>query len=93
MPIYVVLHEFDQENVANMDAQQERGMESLADVGGELHDLYLTFGQYDAVGIVEFPSDEAAAQWLLTQAKENGLSTETLKAIPMDDAEDIVASL
>lgn len=93
MPTYIVLHEFDQENVANMDVQQERGMESLAAVGGELQDLYLTFGQYDAVGVVEFPDDAAAAEWLLTQAKESGLSTETLRGIPMDEAEDIVANL
>lgn len=93
MPTYIVLHEFSKENVQNMEAQQEAGMKSLEAVGGELRDLYLTFGQYDAVGIVDFPDDQAAAEWLLTQAKEAGLSTETLKAIPMDEADDIVANL
>ena len=93
MPTYVILHEFSQENVENMESQQEAGMEALAAAGGELKDLYLTFGQYDAVGIVDFPDDEAAAEWLLTQAKKAGLSTATLKGIPMDEAEDIIAAL
>lgn len=93
MPTYIILHEFSQENVQNMEAQQEAGMEALEAVGGELKDLYITFGQYDAVGIVDFPDDEAAAEWLLTQAKQAGLSTETLKGIPSDEAEDIIANL
>lgn len=93
MPTYIILHEFDQENVRNMQAHQEVGMETLEAVGGELKDLYLTFGQYDAVGIVDFPDDEAAAKWLLAQAKETGLGTETLKGFPLDEAEEIVADL
>jgi uncharacterized protein with GYD domain len=93
MPTYIVLHEFSQENIENMQEQQEAGMEALEAVGGELKDLYLTFGQYDAVGIVDFPDDEAAAKWLLAQAKEAGLGTETLKGIPVDRVGDIMADL
>lgn len=93
MPTYIILHEFNQENVENMEEQQKTGMEDLEALGGELKDLYVTFGQYDAVGIVDFPDDEAAAQWLLAQAKKSGLGTETLKGIPADRASELMAEL
>lgn len=93
MPSYIILHEFSQENIQHMEEQQEAGMAALEAVGGELKDLYVTFGQYDAVGIVDFPDDEAAAEWLLTQAKQTGLSTETLKGIPIEEANELIANL
>lgn len=93
MATYIVLHEFNQENVQNMEEQQQTGMADLEAVGGELKDLYLTFGRYDAVGIVDFPDDEAAAKWLLAQAKKSGLGTETLKGIPADRASELMSEL
>lgn len=93
MPTYIVLHELTGENIENMGEEMEQGKEALEAFGGELQDLYLTFGQYDAVGVVDFPDDETAAQFVLTLAKENGVSTETLRGFSEDETKDILAAL
>lgn len=51
------------------------------------------FGQYDAVGIIDMPDDEAAAQFVMTLAKENDVKTETLRAFSEDETQDILCGL
>lgn len=93
MPTYIVLHNLSQENIEGMGEEMAAGKEQLEAMGCELQGLYLTFGQYDAVGIIDAPDDETAAQFVLTLAKENGVETETLRAFPADETEQILAGL
>ena len=50
-------------------------------------------GQYDAVLISEFPSDEACAKFTLSVGQLGNISTETLKAFPEEDYRKIIGSL
>jgi uncharacterized protein with GYD domain len=40
-----------------------RAEPSATKLGGVIHALYYSLGAYDLIGIVEFPSPEAAAAW------------------------------
>lgn len=93
MPTYIVLHELSGENIGSMGEDIEEGKETLEALGCELQGLYLTFGQYDAVGIIDAPDAETAAQFVLTLAKENEVDTETLRAFSEDETQEILAGL
>lgn len=53
--------------------------------GGEFHGLWLTFGEYDAVGITELPDDETAMRLVGHLDRNRETRTETLKAMPVDE--------
>ncbi len=61
--------------------------------GGKDLGLYLTFGQYDAVGIVQFPNDEVAASVLLAIGIQGNLRTTTLKAFSESEFAKIIEKL
>lgn len=61
--------------------------------GAKMLAWYLTMGQYDAVLISEFPSDEACAKFTLSAGQLGNISTETLKAFPEEDYRKIIESL
>jgi uncharacterized protein with GYD domain len=51
---------------AQIESQQsvlERATPSATKLGGNILGLYYSLGDYDLVGIVEFPTAEAAAAW------------------------------
>jgi uncharacterized protein with GYD domain len=61
--------------------------------GGKIHTWYLTMGQYDAILISEFPSDEACAKFFLSAGALGNISTETLKAFDEATYRKIIGSL
>lgn len=96
MPTYVHLVNYTEEGVESIDEGPDRmtRVEQAAQaLGGELKDIYLTFGQYDVVGITEFSSDETAAQFVLTAMSMGGSRSETLKAFTEDQFRNIVEGL
>jgi uncharacterized protein with GYD domain len=50
-------------------------------------------GQYDAVSISEFPNDETAAKFTLSDVALGNVTTETLKAFTEDEFRKIVGGL
>ena len=96
MPTYVHLVNYTSEGVENIIGggdRLEQIREAAREAGGDLSDVFLTFGQYDLVGISEFPSDEAAAQFALTASAMGGSDSETLKAFTEDEFGGIVAAI
>lgn len=96
MPTYVHLVNYTEEGVETIEEgpdRMERVEQAAQEMGGELKDIYLTFGQYDVVAITEFPSDEAAAQFVLTAMSMGASRAETLKAFTEDQFRDIVEGL
>ena len=96
MPTYITLVEYTQKGIENMKESPERlerAKEVTESFGGEYKRFYLTFGQYDAVYVAEYPDDESAAKAALTVAGAGAVSTETLKAFTEDEYRDIVADL
>ena len=94
--MYILLVEYTQqgiEHVADSADRFDSARELLEDLGGEHHGMFLTFGQYDQVHIMEFPDDETAARFILEESSKGWVSTETLKAFPEDDYRDIIQSV
>ncbi|HTJ58247.1 MAG TPA: GYD domain-containing protein, partial [Devosiaceae bacterium] len=61
--------------------------------GCTLETIYLTFGQYDQVAILDAPSDEAAATFNLRVASGGNVHMVTLKAFPESEYRSLIAGL
>ena len=96
MPHFVSLVKYTQQGIAKIKDSPSRldaAKKAAEGVGGKIHAWYLTMGRYDAVLISEFPSDEAAAKFVLSSAALGNITTETLKAFTDAEYRKICGSL
>src|ERR1700687_4724759 len=96
MPHYVSLLHLTHKGVENIKDSPKRidaAKKAIESVGGKLKSFYFTMGQYDAVTIAEFPSDEAASRLALASAAQGNVRTETLRAFTEEEYRKIIASL
>lgn len=96
MPTYVSLVEFTDQGIENITDSPDRLDDARAlaeELGGEVTDFYLTFGQYDIVVVSEFPDDERYARFALTVGSRGAVSTETLKAFTEAEYREVVDGL
>ena len=96
MALYVHLFQFTQEGIKNVkDApgRVEKGIKAVEDMGGKMVGLYVTMGEYDYVGITEWPDDESAAAFLLAWGSRGWVRSTTLKAFTMKEYKEIVARI
>lgn len=92
MTTYVTLLNYTEQGISTVESSPNRieSAKRLAeDLGGEFEAFYLTFGQYDGVAVVDFPDDEAAAEYALTIGKGGNARTETMKAFTEEQFRDI----
>jgi uncharacterized protein with GYD domain len=68
-------------------------MEQAGQQGVTFQGWYLTMGPYDAVAIVEAPSDEAIAMGVLTELMRGEIETLTMRAFTLDEVEGLVNQL
>jgi len=96
MPHFVTLVHYTQQGIAKIKespARLDAAKKAAEAAGGKIHGWYLTMGQYDAVLISEFPTDEAAAKFTLASGALGNIATETLKAFTESEYRKIVSSL
>lgn len=96
MPTYITLINWTDQGIRNVEEAPQRldaGKKATEVVGGKMTSFYLTMGRYDTVIINEFPSDEAAATYLLSLGRLGNVRTETLKALTEEEFRNIVAKL
>jgi uncharacterized protein with GYD domain len=96
MPHFVTLLRYTQQGIGKIKDSPSRldaARKAAETAGGKLHAWYLTMGQYDAVFISEFPSDEACAKFALSVGALGNVSTETLKAFNETEFRKIIGSL
>lgn len=98
MQTYVVLVNYTEdgfETLSELDADEylEQTKETIRAKGGEFIDFYLTMGQYDAVGIAEFPDDQACTEAILTVLETGIAETETLRAFTEEESRELIATL
>ncbi len=92
MPYYVVLVnllEGGRKDLQEGAKGRTQVMEQLQKAGGRSVGGYLTFGEYDAVEIVEAPSDEVMLR-IAMMAPPGQVRTTTLKAFPFDQAQKLL---
>ena len=96
MPHYVTLVRYTHQGISKIKDSPSRldaAKKTAEGEGGKIHAWYLTLGQYDAVLISEFPSDEACAKFALSAGALGNISTETLKAFSESEYRKIIDSL
>ncbi len=96
MPVYVTLvNVTDQgmKNVKDWPNKVKEGQAAVEKAGGKWLAHYFTFGQYDAVAILELPNDEVAMTTLLAIGTQGNIRTTTLKAFTTDEIAKIVKRL
>ncbi len=93
MPIYITLMKLTEKGIKTIkDAPKriESGIKYLEKLGGKLLGFYVTFGEYDYVGIAEVPNDEVAMTFLLRLGTAGNIKTTTLKAFTKEQLMKIV---
>jgi uncharacterized protein with GYD domain len=73
------------EAITEGPARLTTAKETLQALGAEVKDFYLVMGQYDALLIVEAPSDETVAKAALMLGARGTVSTETLRAFTEEE--------
>ena len=92
MPFYVALMNWTEQGIKSVKeaAKRAENAKSLArKLGGKL-DIYYTMGEYDAVSVVEMPSDEAYNRFALASAALGNIRTKTLKAWTPEEFQKVV---
>ncbi len=96
MPHFVTLIRYTQQGIAKIKDSPKRldaARKAAEKAGGKIHAWYLTMGEYDAVLISEFPSDEAGARFMLATVAMGNVTTHTLKAFPEAEYRKILGDL
>ena len=96
MPTYIAMGQFSEKGIANIKDSPKRlatAKKSIEDMGGKMKAFYYTMGQYDFVSVAEWPSNESAMTFLFALGKLGNVKTETLVAIPAEDAAKLIAKV
>jgi uncharacterized protein with GYD domain len=96
MPMYVVLGKMTEQGATSIRElpQRARQIQAMGEQRGvKLHGWYLTQGRYDVVVVVEAPDDQTIAAQSLAVASQGVVTTETLRAYTLDEAEQIIQTL
>ena len=95
MAKYILLINWTEQGVqavSNSSARWDAAKEAARKVGCTFESIYMTFGQYDLVAILDAPSDDVAAKLILQITKGGAIRPLTLKAFAEDDYRRITAS-
>ena len=83
MPSYLALINWTDQGIKDVKDSPKRldaAKEAIKAAGGRLIFFYLLMGQYDLATLIEFPNDEAMANFSLTTGMGGAIRTSTLKA-------------
>ncbi len=95
MPKYIALINWTDQGVRGVKDTPKRveNAKALArKLGGKI-DIHYTMGEYDAVAMVEMPSDEAYNRFTLSTAALGNIRTKTLKAWTLEEFQKITDQL
>ena len=96
MPVYVTLFKYTDQALRlakNFKKYQEEAAKRVEKTGTKILGFYMTMGEYDAAGITECPSDEAAVAASLAASLDGTFKTTTLRAFTADEFEEIIRRL
>jgi uncharacterized protein with GYD domain len=92
---YIMLLRWTEQGITNFKDTTRRADAAKSEaerIGGKLT-LYWTFGEYDLVGILEAPNDEAAMEFGLKVGSLGNVRTTTLKAFTEEEIAGVVEKL
>jgi len=94
MARYVVLLNWTEQGIRDVRDTVDRAdaaAKLFTSFGGSLVDLYWTMGQYDLVGVADFPDDETAGAAMLRLGQLGNVRPTTLRAFDREAMRNIVA--
>jgi uncharacterized protein with GYD domain len=80
-------------DVAGSPKRLDAARKQLESMGGRVHSVYMTMGEYDLVLIYDAPDDAIAARLSLMLGRQGNVRTKTMKAFPEAAYREIVTSL
>ena len=83
MPSYLSLLNWTDQGIKDVKDSPKRldaAKEAITAAGGRLIFFYLLMGEYDIATLIEFPNDEAMANFALTTGARGAIRTTTMKA-------------
>ena len=96
MPTYFILINWTDQGIRNIKDSPKRvdaAKKAVKGIGCEMKAFYMLQGSYYAVLIVEVPSDDALAKFLLTIGSLGNVRTTTLRAYPETEYRKIIAEM
>ena len=96
MPMYVVLMKLTDKGLAEIKNAPQRMQEGVAAweaMGGKMHSLLATMGEYDYVGVGEGPSDEVAVAFAAALGSHGHVTTTSLRAFTREEFAAIVGRI
>ncbi len=96
MPTYISLLKMTPEgakDIKGLPKRYEDFRKHLEQAGGKLVGAYAVMGQYDYVAVFDVPDDATAVSLALRIAQRGTSSTQTMRAIPMDEFVQLVNRL
>jgi len=96
MATYIALLKWTDQGIKDIKqspARLDAAKQAFASAGGQLKEFYMVMGDYDALVIAEFPSDEVYTATILSIASRGAIHTTTLKAFTEDEYRRIIGSI
>jgi uncharacterized protein with GYD domain len=96
MPTYISLINLTEQGVREARNAPERLQafdKAVRETGGKLVGFYLVMGQYDYIVITEAPDDQTAARLILGTIAQGSMRTQTMRAFPRAEFEEIAKGL
>lgn len=92
MATYIALLNWTDQGVRSVKETAKRAESAKAlarRLGGKL-DIHYTMGEYDAVAIIEMPSDEAYNRFALSTAALGNIRTKTMKSWTLEEFQKVL---
>lgn len=96
MPTYVTLMRFTDQGIRNIKegpARLEAAKKAFQSAGAEIKSYYLGLGHYDAIAVIEGPSDEVAARMALAIGAQGNVRTETMRVFNESEYRKLITGL
>ncbi len=95
MPKYIVLFNFTDQGIRNIQGVSLKGRETRQRAGamGVNGEFYLTQGPYDLVFVGDAPNDEVMTQAMLYVASRGNRRTLTMRAFTEEEADRIIGGI
>ena len=96
MPTYISLVNLTEQGIREAKNAPERLQTfdaALRAAGGRLVGFYLVMGQFDYIVITEAPDDQTAARLILGTIAQGSMRTQTMRAFPREEFENIAKGL
>jgi uncharacterized protein with GYD domain len=96
MSSYCILGSYTDQGIRNIKQSPKRvdnGRDLAKSMGAELKEFYLAMGQFDFLVMLEAPSEEIAARYVLALAALGNVRTTTLKIFNETRYRDIIGKI